>query len=114
MNASKTHIHSLFIPDIPPELSSYASIYKMIDDGHGNVFAGTSGFGVLQISYDPHHPDKIYGLRQVELEKTATGELQRQIVYALAQSRPGILWIGVRGKGVIRYNTVTNLSLIHI
>ncbi|HOU34364.1 MAG TPA: response regulator [Bacteroidales bacterium] len=108
LNASKTHIHSLFIPDIPPELSSYASIYKMIDDGHGNVFAGTSGFGVLQISYDPHHPDKIYGLRQVELEKTATGELQRQIVYALAQSRPGILWIGVRGKGVIRYNTVTN------
>ncbi len=61
LNASKTHIHPLFIPDIPPKLSSYASIYKMIDDGHGNVFAGTSGFGVIEISYDPHHPDKIYG-----------------------------------------------------
>ncbi|HOG19847.1 MAG TPA: response regulator [Salinivirgaceae bacterium] len=107
LNASKTHIHPLFIPDIPPKLSSYASIYKMIDDGHGNVFAGTSGFGVIEISYDPHHPDKIYGLKQVELEKTTEGELQKQIVYALTQSRPGILWIGVRGKGVIRYNAVT-------
>ncbi len=43
----------------------------------------------------------------MELEKTTEGELQKQIVYALAQSRPGILWIGVRGKGGIRYNAVT-------
>ena len=32
--------------------------------------------------------------------------LQKQIVYALTEERPGIIWIGTRGFGVYRYNTI--------
>jgi len=90
----------------------FASVYRILEDSDQHLYLGTSGFGVMMIEFDKNNPSNPIYFEQVVLDgNTNSGEQQKQIVYALTQERPGIIWIGTRGFGVYRYNTITKRVL---
>jgi signal transduction histidine kinase/CheY-like chemotaxis protein/sugar lactone lactonase YvrE len=87
---------------------AFGSVYRIMEDRDQHLYLGTSGYGVIRIEFDNNkHPNPVY-YEQLMLDKntTANGQ-QKQIVYALTQERPGVIWIGTRGFGVYQYNTIT-------
>lgn len=90
----------------------FASVYRILEDSDQRLYLGTSGFGVIMIEFDNNrHINPVY-YEQIVLDKKPTeSNQQKQIVYALTQERPGIIWIGTRGSGVYRYSTITKRVL---
>jgi signal transduction histidine kinase/CheY-like chemotaxis protein/ligand-binding sensor domain-containing protein/AraC-like DNA-binding protein len=86
---------------------SFASVYRILEDNDQNIFLGTSGYGVIMVEFDRNTALPI-SLEQVNFDKNVDATWpQKQIVYALTVEKPGIIWIGTRGAGVYRYNTIT-------
>ena len=92
---------------IPHELN-FASVYRILEDSDQKIYLGTSGYGVIMVEFDKSKASTPVNCEQILLDKSAnTRAQQKQIVYALAEEKPGIIWIGTRGLGVYRYNTIT-------
>ena len=87
---------------------NFASVYRILEDGDKHIYLGTSGYGVIKVEFDKTAGSLPISCEQLVLDKsiTKTGQ-QKQIVYALAEEKPGIIWIGTRGLGAYRYNTIT-------
>jgi signal transduction histidine kinase/DNA-binding NarL/FixJ family response regulator len=87
---------------------SFGSVYRIIEDSDQHIYLGTSGFGVIHVEFDKNNPGLPIRYEQFMLDQgiDATGN-QKQIVYALAAEKPGVIWVGTRGIGVYRYNTIT-------
>ena len=90
-----------------PSLADFGSVYKILEDIDHRIYLGTSGSGVIMIELDSKGGLFPVNCEQLVLDKSITvlGQ-QKQIVYALAEEKPGLLWIGTRGLGVYRYNTI--------
>ena len=86
----------------------FASVYSILEDNDNRLYLGTSGFGVIMIEFDKNQNSVPVSYEQLRLDKNfnVTGE-QKQIVYAVTSERPGVIWVGTRGIGVFRYNTIT-------
>jgi len=86
----------------------FASVYRILEASDGRLYLGTSGHGVISVEFDNNAPFIPVHYEQVILDRSfsASGR-QRQIVYALTEEKPGIIWIGTRGNGICQYNTVT-------
>jgi len=93
----------------------FASVYRILEGGDGQVYLGTSGYGVIAVQFDKNDLSKPVYYEQVMLDHSisAAGQ-QKQIVYALAEERPGIIWIGTRGFGVYQYNAITRRVMAHL
>jgi len=91
-----------------PNTSNFASVYRILEDSDHRIFLGTSGYGVLLVDFDKTKTSLPVSIEQLTLDKgiIKPGQ-QKQIVYALAEEKPGVIWIGTRGLGVYRYNTIT-------
>ena len=88
----------------------FASVYRILEDSDHNIFLGTSGYGVIMLQFNQHETNlsNPISFEQVILDRNISKQgQQKQIVYALAEERPGVIWIGTRGLGVYRYNTIT-------
>jgi signal transduction histidine kinase/CheY-like chemotaxis protein/ligand-binding sensor domain-containing protein/AraC-like DNA-binding protein len=87
---------------------TFASVYRILEDSDHRIFLGTSGYGVIMIEFNNNDLSVPIYSEQLILDKS-TDETphQKQIVYALTEEKPGIIWIGTRGMGVYRYNTIT-------
>jgi len=86
----------------------FASVYRIIEDSDHQIYLGTSGYGVIRIELDQKTGSLPISCEQLILDKSvAAPAQQKQIAYALTVERPGIIWIGTRGLGVYRYNTIT-------
>lgn len=93
-------------PEIPAP--AFASVYRVVEDSEGDFYLGTSGYGVIRINFDHGEGSRPLAAEQLLLDNSPDKNLpQKQIVYALAIDKPGTLWIGSRGMGIYRYNTVT-------
>ena len=91
-----------------PTVVDFGSVYKILEDSDQRLYLGTSGSGVILIEMDKKGGISPVNCEQLVLDKSiAMPGLQKQIVYALAEEKPGIMWIGTRGLGVYRYNTIT-------
>lgn len=101
-------ISSLDLDILPLPIREMGSIYKILDDGRGNVFLGTSGWGVIRIQYEQKNPNKLLSAAQLPLGSDSSDVVFRQVVYALALEKPGIIWVGIRGEGLIRFNYLNN------
>ncbi|MDP2423496.1 MAG: response regulator [Bacteroidales bacterium] len=87
---------------------NFASVYRILEDSDRRIYLGTSGYGVIMIEFDKQDASLPLSCEQLILDKSiATPGLQKQIVYALSEEKPGMIWIGTRGFGVYRYNTIT-------
>jgi len=87
---------------------TFASVYRILEDSDRRIYLGTSGYGVIRVEFENSRSSSPTNFEQLILDKSldSTGN-QKQIVYALAEEKPGIIWIGTRGFGVYRYNTIT-------
>ena len=91
-----------------PNPLNFASVYRILEDSDHRIYLGTSGYGVIMVEFDKSKASTPTSCEQIVLDKSkATQAQQKQIVYALAEEKPGIIWIGTRGLGVYRYNTIT-------
>jgi len=91
-----------------PAAVDFGSVYRILQDSDHRIYLGTSGYGVIMIESDKTNGTSPPGYEQLVLDKSiAMPGQQKQIVYSLAEEKPGIIWIGTRGLGVYRYNTVT-------
>lgn len=87
---------------------AFGSVYRILENSDQRLYLGTSGFGVICIEFDNGQAPQPVFYEQVLLDtKVSENERQKQIVYALTQERPGLIWIGTRGFGVYQYNTIT-------
>lgn len=87
---------------------NFASVYRILEDSDHRVYFGTSGFGVIMLEFNKTGGSIPISCEQLVLDKSIkTPGQQKQIVYALAEEKAGIIWIGTRGLGVYRYNTIT-------
>ncbi len=87
---------------------TFSSVYRIMEDGDHHIFLGTSGYGVIMVEVDKNNISVPLGFTQVILDKNIDAAWQqKQIVYAIAEEKPGIIWIGTRGSGIYRYNTIT-------
>ncbi len=85
----------------------FGSVYDICVDVFGQVWLGTSGYGVIGLniqkeggrfrlqSYDHIHGGDL------------DSDLGSNVVYAIVEEAPNILWLGTRGAGVYRMNTLT-------
>lgn len=101
-------ISSLALDILPPPIREMGSIYKIVDDGRGNVFLGTSGWGVIRIQYEQKDPNQLLSASQLPLSSDSSGIVFRQVVYALALEKPGTIWVGIRGEGLVKFNYLNN------
>lgn len=93
---------------------AFASVYRILEDNDQRLFLGTSGYGVIMIEMDHHHLSGPLYYEQLILDRGNNPKgIQKQIVYALTQERPGVIWIGTRGDGVYQYNTITKRVVSH-
>lgn len=91
-----------------PKPLNFASVYRILEDSDHRIYLGTSGYGVIMVELDKTRTSLPISCEQLVLDKSiATAGQQKQIVYSLAEEKPGVIWIGTRGLGVYRYNTIT-------
>lgn len=91
---------------------NFASVYRILEDSDHRIYLGTSGYGVIRVEFDKTRNLLPVSCEQLVLDKSVVAPgIQKQIVYALAEEKPGIIWIGTRGLGVYRYNTITKRVL---
>ncbi|MFA5816513.1 MAG: two-component regulator propeller domain-containing protein, partial [Bacteroidales bacterium] len=101
------------IRNFPRDLKSsnrlnFASVYRILEDSDQHIYLGTSGYGVIMVEFDKKDVSLPINSEQLILDKSIDATRhQNQIVYALAEEKPGVIWIGTRGVGVYRYNTIT-------
>ncbi len=86
---------------------SFGSVYDICIDTFGQVWLGTSGYGVIGLNIKREGDRfKLISYKHVSSE-TAGQALRSNIVYAIVEERPNILWLATRGAGVYRMNTLT-------
>lgn len=86
----------------------FGSVYRILEDNDRHLYLGTSGFGVFMIEFEKGaSADPVYYEQLILDPANRTAGQQKQIVYAITQERPGVIWIGTRGYGVVQYNTIT-------
>jgi len=87
---------------------NFASVYNILEDSDKRIYLGTSGYGVIMVEFNKTGGSLPVSCEQLVLDKSNTTRgQQKQIVYALTEEKPGMIWIGTRGLGVYRYNTIT-------
>jgi len=86
----------------------FGSVYRILQNSDQRIYMGTSGYGVIMVEFDQHNMSLPLNFEQLILDRDIdVGMPQKQIVYALSEEKPGIIWIGTRGVGLYRYNTIT-------
>lgn len=85
----------------------FGSVYTICVDVFGTVWLGTSGNGVYGLTLDSDNGR--FRLRSyVHLPGNGgKNDLKGNIVFAIEEEKPNILWIGARMSGLHRYNTLT-------
>ncbi len=85
----------------------FGSVYDICVDAFGQVWLGTSGYGVIGLNirkeggrFVLHSYDHIHAKGQGQ-------SLGSNVVYAIVEEIPNILWLGTRGAGVYRMNILT-------
>lgn len=85
----------------------FGSVYTICVDVFGTVWLGTSGNGVYGLTIDSGK-GKFRLRNNVHLPgKGGKNDLKGNIVFAIKEEKPNILWIGARMGGLHRYNTLT-------
>ena len=85
----------------------FGSVYSICIDVYGTIWLGTSGYGV--ISFDiSRNKDGSYAVNNFNQLNSKSGEhgIRSDIVYSIVEERPNVLWIGTRGGGLYRLNTL--------
>jgi len=100
------HFPDDFVNDVTP-LIGY--VYSVVFDSYGDMWLGTSGYGLLKMKVHKEGQGK-YRLVEYQQYKSVEGDstgLQSNIIYSVIEGGPNVMWIGTRGSGLYRMNTLT-------
>ena len=96
---------------------AFSSVYSICVDAFNGIWLGTSGYGVIHLKVEKTLHGK-YRLKEYDqLQQSGKAQqisLKSNIVYAIVEEKPNILWLGTRGGGIYRYNTLTKEIEEHI
>jgi len=90
--------------------TDFASVYKILEVEDKRLYLGTSGYGVIMVEFDKLQKSIPINYEQLQLDRS-NNQQQKQIVYALAKEKPGVIWVGTRGIGVYRYNIINKRNM---
>jgi len=87
----------------------FGYIYSICIDAYGSIWLGTSGFGVVNMDVSRNSSGRyvLDKFRQFRYDPSGDG-LCSDIVYSIVEERPNVLWLGTRGGGLHRLNTLNN------
>jgi len=87
----------------------FGSVYAICKDAFGDMWVGTSGYGLFKFTVTKKGNGKYMLLnhKQYRSDPSIMDGLRSDIIYSIVEGRPNVLWIGARGGGLHRLNTLT-------
>jgi len=108
MDAKTTKIASLFVPDSLQKQVNLTSVYSILMTSENTLWVGTSGNGMYKLTIDrKSKPYSIKNFKQYLYKRNNPSSLSNNIVYSIIRDDDTHLWIGTRGGGLNRFDTVT-------
>lgn len=96
---------------------SFSSVYSICVDAFNDIWLGTSGYGIIHLKVFKTTKGK-YRLKEYDQLKHSGKanqiSIKSNIVYAIVEEKPNMLWFGTRGGGIYRYNALTKEIEVHI
>lgn len=90
------------------ENMEFGSVYDICIDAFGTVWLATSGYGIIGLDIEKDdHGFKLLNHTHI-VGEGPRDMLRSNIVYSIVEEKPNILWLGTRGAGIYRMNTLTN------
>lgn len=89
------------------EMIEFGSVYTICVDAYGTVWLGTSGSGVYGLTLDYQNDRYSLKSHQHLPGNGVPQDLSGNVIFAIREEKPNILWIGARMAGLHRYNTLT-------
>ncbi|MFW5657354.1 MAG: two-component regulator propeller domain-containing protein [Bacteroidota bacterium] len=90
------------------EQLEFGSVYDICVDAFGQIWLGTSGFGVIGLNIKKEN-NKFILVDYMHIQGDGPDDkLKSNIIYAIKEEKPNILWIATRGAGIYRLNTLTS------
>jgi signal transduction histidine kinase/DNA-binding response OmpR family regulator len=90
----------------------FGNVYTICIDVYGGLWLGTSGHGVVQLEVARTNKGayRLESYRKITNapEQQQSAGINSNVVYAIVEEMPNIMWFGTRGAGVYRYNTLTS------
>jgi signal transduction histidine kinase/ligand-binding sensor domain-containing protein/DNA-binding response OmpR family regulator len=97
---------------------SFGHVYTICRDVYGALWLGTSGHGVVQLAVEKTKNGRyrLASYRKISnsLHPTDSATINSNVVYAIVEEMPNMMWFGTRGAGIYRYNTLTHQIEEHI
>jgi signal transduction histidine kinase/ligand-binding sensor domain-containing protein/DNA-binding response OmpR family regulator len=102
------HFPDDFVSGSSPD---FGYVYTILFDSFGDLWIGTSGYGLLRMSIRKKDNGKyILGSSQQYQSETGKGTgLHSNIVYSISEGNPNVMWIGTRGSGLYRLNKLSGV-----
>ncbi len=85
----------------------FGSVYAICIDAFGQVWLGTSGYGILGLNIEKHNGTFTLTDFMHIMGESPDDPLQSNIIYSIVEEKPNILWLGTRGAGIYRFNTLS-------
>lgn len=100
------HFPKNFTKGLHPE---FGNVYSICIDVYGSIWLGTNGFGLvnMEVKKDGKGNYELSRYRQFRYELGQDG-LNSDIVYSIVEEGPNVIWIGTRGGGLHRMNTLNS------
>jgi signal transduction histidine kinase/ligand-binding sensor domain-containing protein/DNA-binding response OmpR family regulator len=91
------------------EPHEFGNVYTICIDVYGSIWLGTNGYGLVNMEVARDGKGG-YVLRKFQQFRYRQGEngLNSDIDYSIVEEGPNVLWIGTRGGGLNRMNTLNN------
>ncbi|MEX2428594.1 MAG: two-component regulator propeller domain-containing protein [Bacteroidales bacterium] len=87
----------------------FGNVYAICMDVYGRIWLGTSGYGLVCLEVDREGRGRYQLNKFIQYRYSPTGNgLRSDIVYAIIEESPNVLWLGTRGGGLQRLNTLNN------
>jgi signal transduction histidine kinase/DNA-binding response OmpR family regulator/ligand-binding sensor domain-containing protein len=89
------------------ESLEFGYVYTICVDVYGSIWLGTNGYGLvnMEVARDGKGGYILRKFRQFRYKQGEKG-LNSDIVYSIVEEGPNVLWVGTRGGGLNRLNTL--------
>ena len=85
----------------------FGSVYDICIDAFGQVWLGTSGFGVIGLNVVKEN-DQFRLIDYIHIRGDGMeDQLKSNIIYSIKEEKPNFLWFATRGAGIYRFNSLT-------
>lgn len=110
------HFPGDFAPKV--EMPFFGSVYTVVWDSSGDLWLGTSGYGVVNLKIRKEANGKYrlldYDFISNQVTRKNNSLINSNVVYTIKEEKPGLLWFGTRNGGLYHYNSISKEITDHI